>query len=160
MDIVFQPGYIPLIDVYTDNPSRIVGPQETINFPITITNLGNKQTLVTARITDAPEGWSTLLPQSQIIIQSGSNNIGQLAFSITPPYNLGWHNEIETFTIEFTPEFSPPQGESRFVGTPVPFQVTVRNRGFSTPGFEGGLFLLAAIVVVGGLFIYKKKQNQ
>ena len=151
LDIVFQPGYYPLIDVQTENPSRVVGPQDTATFIIKITNHGNKQTLVTARIVDYPEGWAPLLPQSQIIIPSRSegNNVGEMSFSITPPYGFGWHNELETITLEFTPEFSPPQpGQSAFVGTPVPFQVTMRSRGFSTPGFEGLVVFAALIVVV------------
>ena len=137
LDIIFQPGYIPLIDVYTEKPSRIVGPQETVTFPIRITNLGNKQTLVTAKLINYPEGWAPLLSQSQIIIPSASdpgNNVGEMSFSITPPYGFGWHNELETITIEFTPQFSPPQGNaSSNIGTPVPFQVIIRSRGFSTP---------------------------
>ncbi len=160
MDIVFQPGYIPLIDVYTEDPSRVVGPQETVTFPVRITNLGNKQTIVTAKIIDYPENWSPLLSQAQIIIPSaegaGENNVGYLSFSITPPYDLGWHNDLETITLEFTPEFSPPQANrSRFVGTSVPFQVTIRSRGFSTPGFETVGLLFAAVILIA---LFKKRK--
>lgn len=162
LDIVFKPGYIPLIDVYTENPTRIVGPQETVTFPIKITNLGNKQTLVTARIINYPNGWSPLLSQSQITIASvkEGNNVGYLSFSITPPYGMGWHNELETITLEFTPQFSPPSGNiSNNIGTPVPFQVTVRNRGFSTPGFEvAGLFL--AVLGTVAITMIKKQRNK
>jgi len=150
LDIVFQPGYIPLIDVYTEEPSRIVGPQDTVNFPIRITNLGNKQTLVTIRVVDYPQGWTPLLSQSQVIIPSAEsgNNIGYLSFSITPPFGFGWHNDLETITLELTPQFSPPQGNmSGYIGTPVPFQMTIRNRGFSTPGFEMVIMIIAMIAV-------------
>lgn len=159
LDIQFQPGYIPLINVYTAEPNVVVAPQETVNFPIEITNLGNKETIVRARITDKPDGWATLLPQSQIIIPSargGGDNTDTLTFSVTPPYGFGWHNELETISLEFTPEFSPPQGggnTSAFVGSPVQFQVTLRNRGFSTPGYEF-ILVLAAIGII--LFVGRK----
>jgi hypothetical protein len=163
VDIQFQPGYIPLINVYTEKPNVVVAPQETVNFPIEITNLGNKETIVRARIVDYPDGWATLLPQSQIVIPSAresGDNTDTLTFSVTPPYGFGWHNELETITLEFTPEFSPPQGggnNSAFVGTPVQFQVTLRNRGFSTPGFEF-ILILAAIGII--LFIGRRKKFQ
>ncbi|MCX6664482.1 MAG: hypothetical protein NT038_00240 [Euryarchaeota archaeon] len=162
LTIVFKPGYIPLIDVYTESPSRIVGPQETVTFPVKITNQGNKQTLVTARIITYPDGWSPLLSQSQIVIPSASespgNNVGYMSFSITPPYGLGWHNDLETITLEFTPQFSPPAAGVNNTGTPVPFQVTVRNRGFSTPGFECIGVLAALVISVGLIQKFKKKQ--
>jgi hypothetical protein len=161
LNINFQPGYIPLIDVYTEKPSRVVGPQEAVTFPIKITNLGNKQTLVTARIIDYPKGWAPLLSQSQIVIPAASDagtNIGEMIFSITPPYGFGWHNELETITLEFTPEFSPPQpNTSAYTGTPVPFQVTIRNRGFSTPGFESIAVILSAIIVISILIKKRSK---
>jgi hypothetical protein len=162
-DLVFSPGYTPLIDVYTANPNRIVGPQDTVSFPIVITNKGNKQTLVTARLTSPlPEGWTPLLSTSQITINSAANggNTGTLVFTITPPYGAGWHDDIKTFTLEFTPQFSPPKPNGSGTGTPVPFQVTVRSRGFSTPGFETASVALALIITIGLIAFMKKRKTQ
>ena len=164
VDITFQPGYIPLIDVYTESPTRIVGPQETVIFPIKITNLGNKRTLVTARILSYPEDWSVQMSQTQITIPSAAdgNNIGYLSCSVIPPFGFGWHNDLETINLDFTPQFSPPQGNNTdYIGTPVAFQITVRNRGFSTPGFETGGMLLSigiAFALIG--LLYKRKHIQ
>lgn len=163
LEIPFKPGYIPLINIETDTPSRIIGPQETTSFNIRITNLGNKQTLVSARVIGYPEGWSPLLPQSQILIPSASeagegNNVATMTFSITPPFGAGWHNEQETITIEFTPQFSPPIPGKNLTGAPIDFQVTVRNRGFSTPGFEI-VGLLAALIIVAVLIKKRKKSD-
>jgi hypothetical protein len=161
INIYFTPGYVPLINVYTTEPNRIVTPQETVTFPIEITNLGNKETLVTARVVEYPEGWSPLLSQSQIIIpsvaESGSGtNKMEMSFSITPPYGLGWHNDLETITIEFTPQFSPPMaGGNKTIGTPVPFSMTVRSRGISTPGFE----VIPLIIALGIVTIILKKRK-
>ena len=164
LNMVFTPGYIPLINVYTEQPARVVEPQTTVSFPIKITNLGNKETIVTVKVTDYPSGWAPLLAQSQIVIpaagETSGDNIAELSFSITPPYGLGWHNELETITLEFTPQFSPPGGggnQSGLIGTPVPFQLSVRNRGFSTPGFE--LFGVLGALIITMIVIKKRKHT-
>lgn len=164
LNMVFTPGYIPLINVYTEQPARVVEPQTTVSFPIKITNLGNKETIVTVKVTDYPEGWAPLLAQSQIVIpaagETSGGNIAELSFSITPPYGLGWHNELETITLEFTPQFSPPGGggnQSGLIGTPVPFQLSVRSRGFSTPGFE--LFGVLGALIITMIIIKKRKHS-
>lgn len=164
LNMVFTPGYIPLINVYTDKPARVVDPQTTVNFPIKITNLGNKETIVTAKVTDYPEGWAPLLAQSQIVIpaagETSGDNSAEISFSITPPYGFGWHNELETIALEFTPQFSPPGGggnQSGLIGTPVPFQLTVRSRGFSTPGFE--LIGVMGALIITMIIIKKRKHS-
>jgi len=162
--MAFTPGYIPLINVYTAQPARVVDPHTTVNFPIEITNLGNKETIVTAKIIRYPEGWAPLLSQSQIVIpattETSGVNTGELIFSITPPYGFGWHDEVETITLEFTPQFSPPGGggnQSGLIGTPVPFQLTIRSRGFSLPGFE---FLgIAGALIITAIFMKKRKHE-
>jgi hypothetical protein len=144
-----------LINVDIENPNRIVSPQETTTFRITITNLGNKQTLVTGRIVQAPEGWASLLSQAQITIPPAGS--ASLTFSITPPYGFGYHNDIGSILLDFTPQFSPPQGNnSGFIGTPVPAQIIVRSRGFSTPGFEAMGVLVALVIVIA---LIAKKQR-
>ncbi|MEM0466842.1 MAG: hypothetical protein QXX20_04515 [Candidatus Thermoplasmatota archaeon] len=159
VDITFQPGYTPDIDIRTENPVKFVGPQETATFPIEIQNLGNKKTRVTARILDYPQGWTPLLPNTQITIAPGE--VGLMSFSITPPFGFGWHNEYETITLEFTPEFWPPAAgsqQSQYVGSPVIYQVTVRNRGISTPGFE--FVILAAALGLAAILATYIKNNK
>jgi hypothetical protein len=160
LDIIFQPGYTPLINIDVENPSRIVNPHETTTFRITITNLGNKETLVTGKIVNAPSGWAALLSQTQTTIpssKSGGNNIGYISFSVTPPYGFGYHDDLGPITLEFTPQFSPPQGNnSGLIGTPVQVPLIVRSRGFSTPGFEAVGVLLALVIVIA--FIMKKQK--
>jgi hypothetical protein len=154
LDIIFQPGYIPLINVDIENPSRVVSPQVTTTFKITIKNLGNKQTLVTGKIVQAPEGWASLLSQAQITILPGASET--LTFSITPPYGFGYHNDLGSILLEFTPQFSPPQNISGYIGTPVPAQIIIRSRGFSTPGFEAMGVLVALAIVIA---LIAKKQH-
>jgi hypothetical protein len=159
-DLVFKPGYTPYIDIYTANPNRIVGPQDSVTFPIVITNKGNKQTLVTGRITSSlPDGWTAILSSPQILINSQAQ--GTLVFTVTPPYGVGWHNDLTTFSIEFTPQSYPPTTEDTIngsIGRPVQFQVTVRSRGMSTPGFEVAGVAVALLVTLSIFAVWKKKR--
>jgi len=164
LNIIFQPGYIPLINVNVENPSRIVNPQETTSFRITITNLGNKETLVTGRIAQAPSGWAALLSQTQVTIpsaESGGNNVVTLTFSATPPFGFGYHNDLASIQLEFTPQFSPPQGNNpNYIGTPVQVPLILRSRGFSTPGFETVGVLVALGVSIALISRMKIKKNK
>jgi len=164
LTIIFQPGYIPLININVDNPSRIVSPQQTTTFRIEITNMGNKQTLVTGKIVQAPEGWAALLSNTQILIdsaKSGQSNIQYVSFSVTPPYGFGYHDDLGQIILEFTPQFFPlpPQGNAaNYTGAPVQVPLIVRSRGFSTPGFEVAGVILALIIVIA--IVMKKQKNK
>jgi hypothetical protein len=160
LNIIFQPGYIPLINIDVENPSRIIDPQSTCTFKITITNLGNKETLVTGKVIQAPDGWAALLSQTQITIpstKSAGNNVASLSFSITPPYGFGYHNDVGSILLEFTPQFSPPQGNNpSYIGTPVQVPLIVRSRGFSVPGFE----IFGMIIALGiSIALIARKQK-
>lgn len=160
-NIQFKPGYTPYVNVYTDRPSVIIGPQETVTFPFKITNLGNQQTQVSIRVIKAPEGWKTLLSDNNILIPSADqagagNNVGSMSLSVTPPYGFGWHNDVETIQVEFIPSFYPSSPGKNLTGNPILKEINVRNRGFSTPGFEL-VGLLAALLIVAMLI---KKQRK
>jgi len=149
--ITVTPGYIPLINVYTEKPTVEVAPQTSVNFPIEISNEGNKETIVTGNIVNIPKDWVAYLPQSQVIIPSsveGQDNKRTVTLSVTPPYGFGWHNEIRTVGIDFVAQASPP-GSFEKTGV-YHFQVMIRNKGFSLPGFEL-VALLAAFIVISGL---------
>jgi len=156
--ITITPGYIPLINVYTDKPTREVAPQTSVNFPIEISNEGNKETIVTGNIVTLPKDWVAYLPQSQVIIPSsveGQDNKKTVVLSVTPPYGFGWHNELRTIGVDFVAQASPP-GSYEKTGV-YHFQVMIRNRGFSLPGFEPALLLIAFLVVS---ILMKKHKNQ
>lgn len=160
-NLQFQPGYTPYVNVYTDNPSVIVGPQETVTFPFKVTNLGNQQTQVSIIVINAPEGWKTLISDNSILIPSADqagagNNVGSMSLSVTPPYGFGWHNDVETIQVEFIPSFYPPTVGKNQTGNPIIKEINVRSRGFSTPGFEL-VGLLAALIIVAILI---KKQRK
>jgi hypothetical protein len=149
----FQPAFIPLISVSVGNPVRQVGPREAVNFPVTVTNQGNYEAIVTGVIQDPLAEWAPLISPTQAIVEPGQEQT--ITFSVVAPYNFGWHNEQRTFTIIFTPQKSPPTVPPT-LGTPYSVQVRVNSVGFSTPGFEP-ILLFAALAFV--IIILKKRKK-
>lgn len=150
----FQPDFIPLIAVEIGNPVRQVGPREAVNFPVTITNLGNKEIIVTGVVQDAPADWAPLISPTETIIAPGQK--ATVTFSVVAPYNFGWHNEQRTFTVIFTPQKIPPTAPP-VTGTPHSVQVRVNSVGFSAPGFEPILLFVALTLVV--ILLKKRKKS-
>jgi len=150
-NINFQPAYIPQIVVTADKPTRMVVPREPVNINIEIINNANYWTIVRHEMIDVPEGWSPILNPSVVEITPGGTQT--VILSITPPYSLGWHDEIETFQINFRPEPSPGGTEQ---GPAYPLYIKLNNRGFSTPGFEVA-FIFVAIAI---FMIYHQKRRK
>jgi len=151
-NINFQPAYIPQIVVTADKPTRMVVPRDPVNINIEIKNNANYWTIVRHEMIDVPEGWSPVLNPSVVEIPPGGTQT--VILSITPPYQLGWHDEIETMQIDFRPEPSPG---GTVQGPAYPLYIKLNNRGFSTPGFEIA-FVFIAIAVF--MIIYKRNQKQ
>ncbi len=153
--LTFQPDYIPLINVEVDKPTQQASPKETIQYKMTVKNLGNKETLVSGRVTDTGSEWATILTPTQILIPPGET--ATMTFSLTTPYDFGWHNELRTFSIELTPQRSPPSSNTNSSGTPYNVQLQVNSVGFSLPGFE--LATTIAALAVSALLIARRKRR-
>jgi hypothetical protein len=150
----FQPEFIPQISVEVDQPVRNAGPRQAINYKITITNKGNKEAIVKGVINNAPAEWAALLTPSQLPIGPGEESI--MTFSITTPYNFGWHDDLRTFSISLTPERSPPTNPP-IAGTANIVQVSINSVGFAIPGFEAILLFAGLVILLGFMKIRKKK---
>ena len=126
-----------------DEPIRTVGPHQSVNFNIQITNSGNKITRVTPVIIGADSAWTPTINPPQFEIQP--NQANTFTFSIITPFDFGWHNQYGRFEINFDAQVYP------FVsGSPTSNQsvyVVVNNHGFSTPGFEAVIFIIAIFAV-------------
>ena len=151
--IDFTPSFVPTIQITPEEPTRTVSPRESVNFKITVKNDGNKKTRITPSLSDIDSKWTpTINPPFYDISPGGT---GEFTFSIYTPYDFGWHNEIESFQIDFTAQIFPLR-EDAPVGGPYSIFLRVNNYGFSTPGFEI-ITLFAAIIIVG--IILKKKHS-
>ena len=67
---------------------------------------------------------------------------------IQPPFDFGYHNEQEDIRIEVYGKYYASTTGQELKSDTYEITFTVRNRGFSTPGFEAIIFLLALIGVV------------
>lgn len=153
--VTFTPSFVPTVSITPENPTRTVGPRESINFKITVKNEANKKARIIPNLNSSDVGeWSPTINPPFFDIPSGGQE--EFVFSIYTPYDFGWHNEIQSFRIDFTTKIFPLR-EDAPVGGPYPIYLRVNNYGFSTPGFEI-ITLLAAIVILG--FIIKKKNGK
>jgi hypothetical protein len=150
MTIPYEPDYNPLIYVGVEDPSRSAAPGETLNFKTTLQNLGNKETIVSIDIKDAPAAWAPLLSVSSVPLGAGETK--EVTFSVVTPYDFGWHDEMRSFTVEFTPEIFPKETPAK-AGTPEKIQVRVKSMGFFPRGVEFIIIILAIILI---LVIYIK----
>jgi hypothetical protein len=95
LDIIFQPAWVPLLDIYGHSYIR-TPPNETTTTTINITNLGNHECLVIANFTEI-SGWSIYLDPSQLWLSIGQTKPMTLLFK--PPENFQGIQEINfTFT--------------------------------------------------------------
>ena len=152
-DVVFTPSFVPTISITPESPTRTVGPREMINFKITVKNEANKKARVIPDITTSNNSkWNpTINPPFHDIAPGGE---ATFVFSVYSPYNFGWHNEIQTFKIDFTAQIFPLR-EDAPVGGPYSIYLRVNNYGFSVPGFELVIFTIA---LIGIAFMVKRKR--
>lgn len=142
VDIVFTPSFVPTVTIVPERPTRTVGPRESVNFEIRVKNEANKKARITPRLNTSAPDWSPTINPPFFDVLPGSEE--KFTFSVYTPYDFGWHNEIQSFQIDFTTRIFPLQ-EDAAVGGPYAIYLRINNYGFSTPGFE----LLPIIAAIG-----------
>jgi len=139
--ISFTPNFIASISV--EAPAKIdISPHQTKEVKITVKNICNRNVMVRAEpIGEAKEKWGASIQPSFIEIPVGQTAV--FHFSIVGPYDLGWHEEIRTLTIQLEvtpkPELTSEQIEPEIFN----IDITVQNVGFYIP-----IPLLATIIVI------------
>jgi hypothetical protein len=154
-DVPFTPGYLPTIKFNAPDTGNFmeIGPGDIANFPVEIENLGNAKTEVTFKVLNTPQGWSPTITSTIVLGTDGTESKETVNFVIQPPFGIGYHNEREVFQVAMKPSyfFNPTLEGKEYV-----LSFVVRNRGFSTPGFEGVLLILALVSIT---FIIKKQRK-
>jgi len=157
-DIPFFVGYYPQLSFsYPNYNVKSIMPDETAYFTIEIQNWGNADTKINSEIEDIPEGWQAEIAQNTTLgtDHTGSNFKGTMLLNVKPPINFGYHEDRAVIKVKMTPEY---YNNSQYKGEPHYLYFIVQSKGFSTPGFEMGIILLAFIFV---LFpIWKRKNNK
>ncbi len=160
LPIAITPGYVPLISTDPGATIKKTTPGEPVNWDIKISNNGNGEALVRARIINPPEGWVISVNPQTIVPSLADGELNEKIMSLTalPPFNFGYYNDQVQLEIELTPEFSSP-GTGASVnltkGEPIYLTLAIQLRGFSLPGFEF-IFALSGILI----FIIIKKQRK
>jgi len=149
--ISFTPSFVPTITIIPENPTRTVGPRESVNFEIKIKNEANKKARITPRINTSASEWSPTINPPFFDILPGAEE--SFTFSVYSPYDFGWHNEIQSFQIDITTQIFP-LNEDAAVGGPYAIYLRINNYGFSTPGFE----LLPILAAIGIALIMVRKK--
>ena len=159
LPIAITPGYVPLISTDPGATIKKTSPGEPVSWDIKISNNGNGEALVRARIINIPEGWVVSVNPQTIVPSLADGELNEKVMSLTalPPLNIGYYNENVMLEIELTPEFSSPgAGASANLtkGESIYLTLAIQLRGFSMPGFEF-LFLISGVLI----FIIIKKHK-
>jgi len=157
------PQFLPVIDATPVDNLKEVSPGEFADFKIELTNLGNAETQVIFDIVDSsiPKGWSANIPAYTFVgsEDQGSSPKKTVTLRIQPPYSFGYHNEVQDIKVELYGRYWSGKKDVNLTTETFELTFTIRNRGFSTPGFEG-IIVIAAFVVVAGTTVYLKKRKK
>lgn len=162
LDVGVTPGYIPLISTNPGSPIKKTNPNEPVSWDIKITNNGNGEALVKARIINPPEGWVVSVNPQTIVpsLAESETNEQTLTLTALPPKNFGYYNDQIQIELELIPEFSSPgAGSSSNLtkGDPIYLTLGIENRGFSSgTGLEMVLIVVLILALVL-IIVYMKK---
>ncbi len=148
-EISFTPSYLPIIDATPKSTYKEISPGEIITFDIDLENLGNAETEFIFKVSDAPDGWSaSILSNTKVGSRiQGETPMKTIKLFIQPPYDFGYHNDREDIRITVKGRYFATGTGALLETEEYEITFTVRSRGFSTPGFEAALALVALIGV-------------
>ena len=158
--VPFTPAYLPVINTKVESNFVEVSPGKPVYVNAYIENLGNARTAVDIVLLNIPDGWAVSGP-SEVTV--GAANLGEspkatVLITIQPPYGFGYHDETKSIKVQFTPRYYLGAGEG-VIGETKEEVINVKNRGFSIPGFETSLVVIALISVSLILIFYRHKKR-
>ena len=167
-EVTIQPGYAGLIEYNQPKGNFIeIGPADTAEFPIKITNLGNAPTIVKFKILDFPDKWSVNIQESLILPSSleGQDSSRTVVLRAKPPPGSGYHNERQTVQLRLTSSYyRDPNLKGQFYT----LYFTIDNKGFSNPPSETSvtdiiitlIIIVLVILSIVLIFIYKSYKSK
>jgi hypothetical protein len=159
--VQFTPNYRPIIDATPRVTYADTNPGKSIEIPIDLTNLGNADTEFVIKMNNVPNGWIASITPNKIVqsAANGGNPKATVILSVTPPYGFGYHDDTVKIELSIYGQYYAGAGSTNATilktGVYTP-SVTIKSRGFSTPGFEA-VFVIFALV--GVAFFVKKRQK-
>jgi len=130
----FKPAYRALISPVPQTNNKIIGPMDTAEFQVDITNMGNARTKVFFEIDydSLPEGWSAII-NDNIVLETGSGSTGKVYLTVRPPKGFGYHDDDAIIRVKITPKYAD---DTNIQGEPEYLTVSVESRGLSVIGIE------------------------
>jgi len=162
-DVSFIIGYWSVVSyVLPDGNLLEIGPLDTADFQIDIENIGNGPTYVGIEVVDIPEDeWSVSIASSVQLssaVYGGEGTSKTVHLKIKPPYGFGFHNEIKTFAVRFTPVYL---GKPGLIGQPETIYFNVQSIGMSPgAGFEIPLIVTVVVIVVLLYYFFISKRKK
>ena len=150
----FVASFKPLINTEIQSGFKEIGPMDTAEFPIEIQNLGNARTIVFLEVENIPEGWNAVMSPARVTLEEAEGSTATANLIVKPPKNFGYHFDETSIRISMKPVRADKQSDE---GTKLYENFLVQSRGFSTPGFEGIIFVVALFSVI--LFIKMRKRK-
>ena len=98
IELTLRPNYSPQLSVIPGTQTKEIGPMDTTEIPIKVTNLGNGQTKVSFKVPNVPEDWMAIVTDS-IILDPDQTETVYLA--VKPSRGFGYHDETETIIVEY-----------------------------------------------------------
>ena len=148
IEIPFKADYLPKLQVLAETQQKNIGPMDTTQIPIKVNNLGNGETIVKFNIPDIPEGWRALVTD-QVILEPDQTET--VFLNVKPPKGFGYHDDVYTFKVEYTPVWSIDQS---LKGETSQVTISVESRGVSLIGSEVILPIIILLIVVIYLIYY------
>lgn len=153
----FRPAYLPLLSYNTpEGNSRIIGPMDSVQFPIDITNKGNDKTKVQLEIENIPKDWLAVVTD-EVTINKGETGTAYL--TIKPPKEFNYHYDQAQFRIKMTPLFAE---NIQHKGDPSYVTFVVESRGFSYVGIEVAVLpiIVVIIILIVVFYLFSKRQKK
>ncbi len=159
----FQPDYISLLSIDINSQERQIKNNSKQNFSINVTNLGNKDTLITPSIESNISGWEFEFNPKSLTLPIDGRDI--IIFSAKPPKNFVGN---QTINISFTPQ-RVPSSEIEDTGKPYYTNIMILSEKNSEDqnvielsDFEiyAVLVVIAIIILIIIAIIYKRRTEK
>ncbi len=159
-NLTFTTSFYPVIDVnLPDVNVKEIGPQESAEFPLEISNIGNDKTIVNIKVDSLPDGWAATVTDS-LLLEKESSKKAQL--SVKPPRDFGYKNEVGIVRLKLTPTRAYDMSEE---GDDLTISFLIKSKGFSVEGGNLNFSILVIVFVlllflIVGFFLKKKTKNR
>lgn len=147
--IPIQAGFYSVVDAQTNQSVVVAGPQEQIDFPVTVTNFGNGDQTISLNISQQSGGMDIVLPGTITVSSQATgaqDNSREIPVSVQTDYQNGYINRPGTFALDVTSAYALDQSNE---GMSTRVSALVTTKGFFVPG-PGALAAAVALAAAGG----------